>query len=165
MAHTIAIPDDLKEFGGLKVALVSAISDTIDSIEVKRKVVEDQFFSGTRTASNNYDLTGFAGTSLLLLQINVTAHSGNEVVLLLQKLLPDGVTYTDVARFDINATGHKLVSVKAEPSAGAIIDRTNIGIADLAVVDGPWNDRLRLQVYGANWTGTSVTFSVDVYAL
>lgn len=164
MAQSIAIPSDLQEFGGLKVALVSAISDTIDSIEIKRKVVTGQFFSGTRTAANNYDLTGFAGTSLLLVGLNITAHSGNTVVLLLQKLLPDGSIYTDMARWDVSTTAHKIFQINAN-AAGAVLTRGNIAVASGSVVDGPWNDRLRLQIYSANWTGTSITFSADIYAL
>lgn len=164
MAQTIAVPSDLQEFGGLKVALVSALADTIDSVESKRKLVEDQFFSGTRTAANNYDLTGFAGTSLLQIGLNITAHSGNTIFLVIQKLLPDGVIFTDVARWDVTTTAHKYINVNAA-ATGSVLTRGNLVVSSGVVIDGPWGDTLRLQIYCADWTATSITFTADILAL
>ena len=165
MGQKIEIPASLLEFGGLKVALVSALNDAIDSIEVKRKLVSGTFFDGTRTANNSYDLSGFAGTQLLYAQFNITAHSGNTVILGLQKLMPDGVTYTDIARWDVTTTANKFITAKADGAASAVGTRTSLGISSGSVVDGPWGDTLRFVVNSSNWTGTSITVKATIYAL
>ena len=164
MGQKIEVPPSLLEHGGLKVALMSALNDAIDSIQTKRKLVSGTFFDGTRTANNSYDLTGYAGTQLLYAQFNITAHSGNTVILGLQKLMPDGTTYTDIARWDVTATANRFITARAD-GTGTQGARTSLGISSGAVVDGPWGDTLRFVVNASDWAGTSITVKATTYAL
>lgn len=162
--------EDFVTNDSLKVWLTSSLSDAIDSISAKRKFVERTFINGvtyTHPTGAEPTQTGFAGTSLLLIQItsaSTTVTTGG-VVVAIQKLLPNGI-YTDIARFDITTNTTRIVTIKGEPSAGSVALRTDLGISSGTVVDGPWGDTLKAKVFFNSTTASDTTnLTVKAYAL
>lgn len=162
----LEIKDEQLLFDGLKVALVTTLSDTLDSVVAKRKLVTGTFAEETRSANNSFVVTGLAGTTLLVVGINVTAISTTgSVYMVLQHLLPVSGLYSDLARFDFSTTATKIITIKAEPETGNTADRSNLRIASGTVIDRPWQDSIQLVVGSTNWGGGTVTYEAKYYAL
>lgn len=160
MSTKIDFPADLQEFGGLKVSMQNALSDTIDGVQSKRKVVTGTIRANTGAITSNavYPVTGLAGTSLLLVQYELSALTitSGTLSFIVSRLLPDGVNWQAICNHVITTTGLSIVQVHAQPSTAptAPIAYSEYGAAADTIYHGPWNDSIRLRVFG------SATFSV-----
>lgn len=160
MSTKIEFPADLQEFGGLKVSMQNALADTIDGVQSKRKVVSGtvRANTGAITANAVFEVTGLAGTSLLLLQydINAVTITSGTLSFVVGRLLPDGVNWQAICNHNITTTGLSIVEVHAQPSTAptAPVAYNEWGAAADTIYHGPWNDTVRLRVFGSG------TFSV-----
>ena len=169
MSTAIAIPASLLEFGGLKVSMQNALADTIDGVQSKRKVVSGtvRANTGAVTANAVYPVTGLAGTSLLLLQyeINAVTISSGTLSFITSRLLADGVNWQCICNHVITTTGLSIIQVHAEASTAptAPAAYSEYGAAADTIYHGPWNDTVRLRVFGS--AVYSVSFGAFFYAL
>lgn len=152
MGIKIEIPTNLLEFGGLKVSMQSALSDSIDSITNRRRSVQGNVFTGTRTANNVYNITGLRGTTFLLVHVNVTALTLTSGTLnfLIRRLMPNGTTMDCLLNMSVAATLNKLVQIHAQPD-NTYRDIQAFGAATNTVYPGPWYDLVEF-----NFSGTGV---------
>ena len=166
--HLKYIASSLLANGGLKVSLADALAYGVDSIAVGPRVVSATVYNNaTRTANHTQTFTGFAGTRLLLLEINITAltlATATGVVIGLQRLLPSG-NVCDMANQKFTATGNWLYQVRADAASG-IFQPTNLALAFGTVKDGPWDDSVRVALAwdAAAGAGSSVTLSARLLA-
>lgn len=169
MSTKIDFPADLQEFGGLKVSMQNALADTIDGVQSKRKVVSGTVRANTGAITSNavFPVTGLAGTSLLLVQYELSALTitSGTLSFVVQRLLPDGVNWQAICNHAITTTGLSIIQVHAQPSTEptAPVAYNEWGAAADTIYHGPWNDSIRLRVFGSEVF--SVAFSSFFFAL
>lgn len=171
MTIAVQFPADMQEFGGLKVAMQNSLSNSVDSITAYRKVVSGTFHaSATRTANGAWNITGLAGTTHLSVMYDITALTitSGTLAFVVQRLLPDGVSWHAICNQNITATGKWLVQTQAAfwaTASGSTAPQaySEYGAAGSTIYNGPWNDSCRLHISG---TGVySVTFSAHYVAM
>lgn len=154
------------QFSGLKVSIVSALADTIDSITQRRKQVSGLVISETRTASNAYNITGVKGTSMLQYHLKVTAvtlNSSARLYMIFQRLMPNGTSYMCQLQHEITTTEDVIFNIYAEGGA-ANVALSGFGTNNTAY-PGQWGDSVRAYLYWDNVGSFSVTYSLHYAAM
>lgn len=160
----------LSATGGLKVDLTGAFDYNIDSMAVGQRAVETTFHDASViTANGSVTRTGHKGTGLLLLHLNVTAltlGTATSITFVLQKLLPDGISFDDMATQAFVATGHQLIMIRADDFVSEIYPRVDLAQANQTARGGPWLDTLKLvRVWAGTPTGSSCTVTAKMWAM
>lgn len=167
--HLKYIASNLLANGGLKVSLADALAYGVDGIATGPRMVGPVvvYNAATLTANHTQTFTGFAGTRLALLELNITAltlDTATGVVIALQRLLPSGGA-CDLANQKFTATGNWIYQVRADATS-SIFQPTNLSLTFGQVKDGPWDDSLRVALAwdAAAGAGSSVTLSARLLA-
>jgi len=124
MGGKIFFPSSMIQFSGLKVSIVSALADTIDSITQRRKQLSGLVIAETRTASNAYNITGVKGTSMLQYHLKVTAvtlNSSARLYMIFQRQMPDGTSYMCQLQHEITTTEDVVFNIHAGAERFALL--------------------------------------------
>lgn len=154
------------QFSGLKVSIVSALADTIDSITQRRKYKSGLVIAETRTVSNSYNITGLQGTSMLQYHLKVTAltrNSSARVYMIFQRLMPDGTSYMCQLQHEITTTEDIVFNLYAEGGADSVA-LSGFGTNNTEV-PGVWGDSCRAFLYWDNVGSFSITYSLHYLAM
>lgn len=165
MGQKLEIPTEYLEFGGLRVSMQNSLSDSIDSVKSRRKGVQANIWTGTRTANAAYNLTGLLGTAVLAIHLKISAVtiSSGALNLLIRRIMPNAAYDTICNVALVTGTPIDKILIVHNDVTSVLRDISAFGAATNTVYDGPWGDTVEFQVYG---TGTyTVTGDVNYWAM